>query len=226
MKLSVIIPTYNESATLAQIIEKVQRVDIKKEIIIVNDGSTDKTKEILENYKSQKEITVVHHKKNMGKGSAIRTGRNYITGDIVIIQDADLETEPSDYLHLVKPIIKNQSKVVYGSRLLNRKISYSWKYYIGGRFITFMANLLYNQSITDEPTCYKVFDSDFFKSIPLNCTGFEFCPEITAKVSKRGIKIIELPMHYYPRSKKEGKKLRIKDGFMALWTLIKYKFVD
>ncbi len=226
MKLSVIMPTYNESETLSAIIEKVQSVAINKEIIIVNDGSTDNTKDVLLNYEKIDNVIVLHHEKNMGKGMAIRTGSKHITGDIVIIQDADLETDPEDYIELVKPIVEKKSVVVYGSRLLKPKTNCNYKYYIGGRFITLITNILYNQRITDEPTCYKVFDSNLFKSIKLNCTGFEFCPEITAKVSKRGIKIIERPINYYPRTFEEGKKLRISDGIIALWTLIKYRFVN
>ena len=227
MKLSVIMPTYNEAPTLNEIIRKVQDVDYKdKEIIIVDDGSTDNTKAILDNYKNHENITVVHHAFNQGKGKAIRTGREHVTGDIVIIQDADLETDPDDYLHLIAPVLNRSALVVYGSRLLNCKVSFSWKYYWGGRFVTLAANWLYNQKITDEPACYKVFNSDFFKSIPLKCKRFDFCPEITAKVSKRGVKIVELPMRYYPRTIAEGKKLRIRDGIWALWVLLKYKFID
>ena len=225
-KLSVIIPTYNEAATLGQLIEKVQKVPVNKELIIVDDGSTDNTNEILQQYTSTKNIRVIYHSKNMGKGSAIRTGREFATGDITIIQDADLETDPNDYIHLLEPISSKKTKVVYGSRVLGGKTKSSFKYYFGGKFITFIANILYGQGITDEPTCYKVFDTMFFKSIPLKCKGFEFCPEITAKVSRRNMKIIELPMSYYPRSTSEGKKLRVKDGIIAAWILIKYRFVE
>lgn len=226
MKLSVIIPTYNEGKTVAQLIEKVIAVPINKEIVIVNDGSTDSTKEALRQFENKEGIKVLHHEVNKGKGMAIRTGRDHITGDIAIIQDADLETDPNDYLHLVQPIIDKKTLVVYGSRILDQPRGNNWKYYYGGRFITAVANILYNQNITDEPTCYKVFDTAFFKSIPLECERFEFCPEVTAKVSKRGVKIVELPMHYYPRSTNEGKKLRVWDGLEAFWVLLKYRFKD
>lgn len=224
MKLSVIIPTYNEANTLAQLLRKVICVPVNKEIIIVDDGSTDHTKSILKEFEDVDNITILHHDINRGKGRAIRTGRDKATGDITIIQDADMETNPHDYLHLIQPIIDKKTKVVYGSRMLNQPRGNNWKYYYGGRFITFIANILYHQNITDEPTCYKVFDTIFFKSIPLECERFEFCPEITAKVSKRGEKIIELPMHYYPRKSDEGKKLKVKDGLEAFLVLLKYKF--
>jgi glycosyltransferase involved in cell wall biosynthesis len=224
MKLSVIMPTYNEAGTLAQIIEKVRDVPIDKEIIVVNDGSTDQSDQILQQYVDDIDVKVVHHKENRGKGMAIRTGSEYVSGDIVIIQDADLETNPNDYLHLVEPIQKGESKVVYGSRLLGNKVDYSWKYYFGGRFVTWIANLLYGQNITDEPACYKVFDAGLFQSIPLECERFEFCPEVTAKVSRLGHKIVELPMEYYPRDRSEGKKLQVFDGIEAVWTLFRYKF--
>ena len=224
MKLSVIMPTYNEAGTLKEIIEKVKDVPIDKEIIVVNDGSTDSSKDVLSEFEHDPIVHVVHHDQNHGKGMAIRTGRKHVTGDIVIIQDADLETNPSDYLHLVKPILDKKTKVVYGSRLLGNKVEYSWKYYFGGRFVTWVANILYGQNITDEPACYKVFDSELFSSIPLECERFEFCPEVTAKVSRMGHKIVELPMEYYPRDRSEGKKLQVFDGIEAVWTLIRYKF--
>lgn len=226
VKLTVIMPVYNEASTLREIIQKVLEVPVEKELIIVDDYSTDGSREILSEYENNDQIKIAYHDHNQGKGSAIRTGKKYIEGDIVIIQDADLETEPNDYIDLIKPIVNKETKVVYGSRLLKLQKVYDKKYYLGGRLITFFANLLYNQNITDEPTCYKVFDAKLFNSIPLKCKGFEFCPEITAKISKRGIKIKELPMNYYPRSVNEGKKLRPTDGIKALWTLLKYKFVD
>lgn len=222
--LSVIMPVYNEASTLDAIIEKVMQVPIDKELVIVNDGSSDNTADVLKKYNSNLNIKVVHHAVNSGKGSAIRTGIKHITGDITIIQDGDLETDPNDYIHLIEPIEKGESQVVYGSRLLNLKEVYNKKYYLGGRFVTWITNLLYGLDITDEPTCYKVFDTNLLKSIPLECTGFEFCPEVTAKIAKRKLKIKELPMNYYPRTVNEGKKLQIKDGFIAIWTLLKYKF--
>ncbi len=226
MKLTVIIPTYNEAPTLSQIIEKVKSVPINKEIIIIDDGSTDKTNNILKKYIFDKQILVLNHRKNMGKGSAISTAQKFVTGDIVIIQDADLETNPQNYLQLIKPILNLQGKVVYGSRFLNNKKNNDWKFYYGAKLLTKLTNLLYNQNLTDAHTCYKMFDSKLFKSLPLKCKGFEFCPEVTARISKMGIKIIELPMEYYPRTTNGGKKLKIKDGVIALITLFRYKLLN
>jgi glycosyltransferase involved in cell wall biosynthesis len=225
MKLSIIIPAYNEEATIKQLIEKVKQVDlneIEKEIIIVNDNSTDKTKKILENISG---IKVIHHKKNLGKGYAIRTGIKFVTGDITIIQDADLEYDPNDYYSLIKPIIEGKAQAVYGSRRLKKEnIQYArFSFYLGGLTLTWIANLLYNVKITDEPTCYKVFRTELLKRMNLKSKRFEFCPEVTAKIAKRGIKIHEVPIHYYPRTAKEGKKIKAKDWIEAVWTLIKYR---
>tara|TARA_Y100000034_G_scaffold51102_1_gene62872 strand:+ start:577 stop:1296 length:720 start_codon:yes stop_codon:yes gene_type:complete len=239
MKLSILIPAYNEEETINELIGVVKKADIKdieKEIIVVDDGSKDKTIEIVEKIK---EIILVKHEKNRGKGAAIRTGIEYATGDIIIIQDADLEYDPNDYSKLIKPIINGETKVVYGSRILHQrqkernerflkgKHTQAYKaFYMGGRVLTVLANLIYNIRITDEPTCYKVFDAKVLKSLNLKCERFEFCPEVTAKVAKRGYKIIEVPTPYYPRTFTEGKKIKFKDGVEAIWTLIKYRFVD
>jgi len=227
VKLSIIIPVYNEEKTIATLIKKVKAVNLKnieKEIIVVNDCSKDRTLEILKKIKG---IKVMNHKKNMGKGYAIRTGIKFTTGDIIIIQDADLEYEPNDYEKLIKPIINGKAKVVYGSRRLHKKnIQYSgFSFYVGGLTLTWLANILYNIRITDEPTCYKVFRSDVLKNMKLTCKRFEFCPEVTAKVAKKGIKILEIPINYYPRTVKEGKKIKTKDWFEAVWTLLKFRFL-
>ena len=226
MKLSVIIPVYNEKNTLPSIISKVQQVSIKKEIIIVDDGSTDGTKELLKGYEKLKDIKIIYQRKNLGKGAAIRAAIPLITGGITIIQDADLEYDPQDYLKLIKPISTNNTKVIYGSRFLNKRNKHSYqRFYLGGLLLSIITNLLYSQKLTDEPTCYKVFDSKLLKSINLKCVGFEFCPEVTAKVAKRGIFIKEVPINYYPRSIQEGKKINWKDGVKAIWTLIKYRVI-
>ncbi|RHJ94202.1 glycosyltransferase family 2 protein [Parabacteroides bouchesdurhonensis] len=232
--LSIIIPSYNEERTILQLLDKLLKIqlieNIHKEIIIVDDGSKDSTKELVGNYISThptENIQLIQHTKNQGKGMAIRTGITKISGDFVIIQDADLEYEPEDYNLLLPELLYNQAKVVYGSRFLMKENKHSYQsFYLGGLLVTTVTNLLFAQHLTDEPTCYKAFNSEFLKSIPLKCTGFEFCPEVTAKVAKRGIKIKEIPIHYYPRSVDEGKKIRWTDGVEAIWVLIKYRFTN
>jgi dolichol-phosphate mannosyltransferase len=226
MKLSIIIPVYNEKGTLLQLLEKVKNLPLEKEIIIVDDYSTDGTREILKSFPSDEEVKVFFHNANRGKGFAIRTGLSHIAGDVVVIQDADLEYEPQDFLELLKPIQNGNAKVVYGSRLLSQKNEKSYfRYFFGGKLLTWLANLLYNAKITDEPTCYKMFKAEVIKDINLKCERFEFCPEVTAKVRKKGIDIVEVPIHYSPRKIKEGKKIRWKDGVEAIWALIKYRFI-
>lgn len=231
MKLSIIIPVYNEKNTILEILKKIETNNLtdlgfEKEIIIVDDGSTDGTLEILKGL--EKNYKIIYHPKNQGKGAAIRTGLKYATGDYTIIQDADLEYDPKDYKKLLECAIKNNAQVVYGSRNLNPKNKYSsLLYYLGGVFLTFLTNILYNAKITDEATGYKLFKTEFLKSIPLDSKGFEFCPEITAKIAKRKIKIYEVPISYYPRSIKAGKKIKWwKDGLKAAWALIKYRFLN
>lgn len=230
-KLSIIIPAYNEEQTIQKLLAAVDAVDLgkyqtTKEIIIVDDGSKDKTVEKITELK--REYIVLQQEKNQGKGAAIRRGIQHATGDIIIIQDADLEYDPQDYGKLIEPIITNSAKVVYGSRRLQKtNVQYSgFSFYLGGHMMTFLTNLLYNVAITDEPTCYKVFAADVLKNLHLTCKRFEFCPEVTAKVLKKGITIYEVPISYHPRSVKEGKKIRWKDGLEGIWTLFKYKFVD
>jgi len=225
MKLSVIIPVYNEEQTLPVIIKKVIEVSLDKEIIIVDDGSTDSTPEILERYKDEKDLKIIRHKSNQGKGMAIRSALGQITGDITIIQDADLEYDPRDYSKLIELIRNRGELVVYGARTKAGPFPPYFKSYLGRKIISFFTNILYNQGLTDVPTCYKVFDSKLLKSIPLNCKGFEFDPEITAKIAKRRIKIKEIPVNYYPRRFREGKKIRWIDGVIAVWVLLKYRFI-
>lgn len=232
--LSIIVPAYNEEATISEILERVCQVelihDTEKEIIIIDDGSKDNTAKKCKEFIEQHPATKIFYYKqipNQGKGAALHTGIEKANGKWIIIQDADLEYDPADYNHLLAWIIANNGKVVYGSRFLNQANKHSYlSFYLGGRLVSLVTNILYNQRLTDEPTCYKFFDAELLKSIPLKCTGFEFCPEVTAKVCKKGIKIHEIPIKYYPRSINEGKKINWKDGIIALWTLVKYKFSD
>ncbi|PIV64104.1 MAG: glycosyl transferase [bacterium (Candidatus Ratteibacteria) CG_4_10_14_3_um_filter_41_18] len=238
MKLSVIMPVYNEEKTIAEIIRRVKAVNLKKEIIIVEDGSTDKTKEILKEIIKQNDsqndsdnkITIINQRKRHGKGTAIRRALKEVTGDIVIIQDADLEYNPAEISKVIAPIMAKKSKVVYGSRVKGHGKPFSslmgWIYYLGGFSLSLFVNLLYQAKITDEPTCYKAFSTEVLKNVQLNCQNFEFCPEVTAKVLKKGIKISEVPITYHPRSLREGKKIGLKDWFIAVWTLLKYRFYN
>lgn len=233
MKLSVIIPVYNEKDTILKILNKVEMVPIEKEIIIVDDGSTDGTREILKEGQrvkgegqNHRNVKVILKEKNEGKGVAIRDGLREVTGDVVVIQDADMEYNPMDFLKLLKVMREKNAKVVYGSRILGKGKKSSIMFYLGGRLLSFLVNVLYDANITDEPTCYKMFEAEVIKSINLKCRGFEFCPEVTAKVMKKGYSIFEVPISYNPRSIKEGKKINWKDGIIAIWTLIKYKFVN
>ncbi len=225
MMLSVIMPTYNEKNTLLTILEKVRRVPIRKEIIIIDDGSVDGTQNILDQFRQEKDVKVVFHERNRGKGAAIRTGLGFATGDMIVIQDADLEYDPRDYLKLVPLIESGKAAVVYGSRILGRNDPSYFRYYWGGRLLTLVANLLFGLKLTDEATCYKVFRKEVLCKIKLDCTGFEFCPEVTAKVARLGYGIVEIPISYDPRSFEEGKKIRWRDGVIAIWTLLKYRFL-
>lgn len=226
--LSIIIPAYNEKNSIIEIIDRVNAVMLNKEIIIVDDGSTDGTRQILKEIKNPK-IKVMLHDRNYGKGYAVRTGIKAATGDIIIIQDADLEYDPNDYAALIEPILLGKAEVVYGSRWLKHPMFHGGSlpfnaFRLGRWLLTALTNLLYGTNITDEPCCYKVFKANVIKNIPLACKRFEFCPEITAKVSRRGYKICEIPVNYYPRTFKEGKKIGYYDGLEALVTLLKYRF--
>ena len=227
MKLSIIMPVFNEHKTIREIIAKVMAVPIEKELVIVDDASTDGTRDILKEYEGKENIKVIYHQKNKGKEGAIKTGIPETTGQIISVQDGDLETDPNDFVKLTEPIKNGESDVVYGSRYLNKnEKSLYFAYKFGARFLSSVVNVLYGQNITDEATCYKVFRSDILKKIPLEYDRFEFCPEVTAKVSKMGYKIKELPMSYFPRSFDEGKKMNWRDGLKALWVLIKFRFVN
>jgi len=228
IKLSIIIPCYNEKNTIGEILNKIDELKLNKEVIVVNDGSTDGSQEELENLQKKFNFKVLHHKKNLGKSEAIKTALNFISGDFVIIQDADLEYSPSDYQNLLNFALKENAQVVYGSRRFTsqNKQSSSLLYYLGGIFLTWLTNILYGTRITDVTTCYKLFKAELIKNIQLKSKRFEFCGEITAKIAKKGIKISEVSIKYFPRNRKEGKKLKWQDGLKIAWTLIKYRFID
>ena len=226
MKLSVIIPVYNEAATIQEILQQVRAVGLAHEIIIVDDGSTDRTRELLQAEASRPGTIVIYQPVNQGKGVAVRTALERATGDIILIQDADLEYDPRDYAALVRPIVEGRVKVVYGSRFLGPRKAMLFWHMLGNKALTLVTNILYNTILSDMETGYKVFRADVLQGLPLHSRRFELEPEITAKVLKRGHRIFEVPISYYGREYNEGKKITWREGPKALWTLIKYRFVD
>jgi len=227
LKLSIIMPVFDEVNTVRAILEQVRAVPIEKEIIIVDDGSTDGTCDILRQEMEHDDTCVFFHAENLGKGAAVRTGIAAATGNIILIQDADLEYDPRDYPALLAPIEEGRAKVVYGSRFLGgpRKTMLFW-HAVGNKLLTLVTNVLYDTILSDMETGYKVFTADVIKDIPLRAKRFELEPEVTAKVLKRGHRIYEVPISYTGREFDEGKKITWRDGFIALWTLFKYRFVD
>ncbi len=224
MKITVIIPAYNERETIAEAIARVRAAPVEKEIVVVDDASTDDTAQIVASLAGP-DLKLIRQPRNQGKGAAIRRGLEAATGAVVLIQDADLEYDPADYPKLVAPIESGQAEVVYGTRA-PKFAGMRWPHRLFNWLAARLANLLYRANITDEATCYKVFRADVIRGIPLKCQRFEFCPEVTAKVRKRGIRIHEVPVSYQARTVDAGKKIRWWDGIEALWALIKYRFTD
>ena len=230
-KVTIIIPCFNEESTIKEIIIKITKLNnLKKQIIVVDDFSTDNSLKIIKDVAKDNDIEIIEHKENLGKGSSIISAKKRIKGDIVIIQDADLEYEPNDYYNLIEPIINKESLVVYGSRVLGKNYfenlqNFShWFRILGNLFLTKLSNILNNQKLTDAHTCYKVFEAKLFQEINLNEKNFNFCPEITTKISNRGITILELPISYRGRDYNEGKKIKLIDAFKAVYCIFKYKF--
>lgn len=230
MTLSIVIPAYNEQATIAEIIRRVFAVDLNLEVIVVDDCSTDGTDEILRalaRERDQRTFKVVRHERNRGKGAAIQTGLAQVTGDCVIIQDADLEYDPAEYPKLLQPLLDNKADVVFGSRFLGgpHRVHLFW-HYVGNQFLTFLTNVLYNICLTDMEVGYKVFKTEVIKGLHIHSNGFGFEPEVTAKVAKKKYRLYEVPISYYGRGYEEGKKITWRDGVIAVWTLLRYRVIS
>ncbi len=223
IRVSIIVPVYNEERTVEELVRRLKEVPLEKEVVIVDDGSTDKTREILENVRDET-FRILTLPRNLGKGAAIRAALPFVKGDVVVIQDADLEYNPQELPLVLKPILEGKEEVVYGSRFLRGRPKMRLLNFIANKILAWTATLLLGRRITDEATCYKAFKTSLLRSLDLKCRGFEFCPEVTAKIGRRKVRIREIPISYTPRTKKEGKKVKWKDGFIALYTLFKYRF--
>lgn len=229
--ISILIPVYNEVRFLEQILEKVESVDfcgLQRQIILVDDGSTDGTRELLAKLKESGKYLIDFHPHNKGKGAALRTALSHASGQVVVIQDADLEYDPKDYPELVRIILDNHADVVYGSRLSAGKPvrAFNVLHYFGNKFLTLVTNVLYNTTLTDMETCYKAFRGDVIRKVRIKCNRFDFEPEITAKVLKAGCRVVEAPISYFGRDFNEGKKITWRDGIWAIMTLIRFRFTD
>jgi len=226
-KLSVIVPVFNERNTVAEIVRQMRAVDlpVEREIVIVDDGSDDGTRAVLAQL-ADSTVHVILHDHNRGKGAAIRTGLAQVTGDLVLIQDADLEYSPEDWPKLLAPIFSGRAQVVYGSRFTGERRNMLFLHWVGNRFLSLVTNVLYNTTLSDMETCYKLFDRELIRDIRLRSDRFDFEPEITAKLLRRGVRIYEVPISYTGREFDEGKKITWRDGMVALWTLVKYRFTE
>lgn len=228
MKVSIIIPVYNERNVLDQVMARVIAAPlpagVDREIIVVDDGSTDGTSQLLEKYAGQPLVGVHHSPVNFGKGAALRIGISKAIGDLILIQDGDLEYDPNDYINVLAPLVSGEAAVVYGSRFRGERPNMKFANWLANRILTITSNVLFGAGITDEATAYKAFRADVIQGIRLECIRFEFCPEVTAKVRRLGHRIHEVPIRYNARGVLEGKKIRWQDGVEALWTLIKYRF--
>ena len=227
MNLTVVIPVYNEVENIGEIIKRVQSTQLAQEIIVVDDGSKDCTRDALQNFATPKKVRVIMHERNQGKGAAVVTGLRAAEGDILLIQDADLEYNPRDYPTLLQPIEEGLADVVYGSRFLGapHRVTMFW-HMVANRLLTFMTNILYNTILTDMETGYKVFRREVIDGMNIRAKRFDFEPEFTAKVLKRKYRIFEVPISFNPRDYSQGKKIKLRDAFEAVWTLLKYRFMD
>jgi glycosyltransferase involved in cell wall biosynthesis len=224
--LSVVMPAFNESETIEEIIRRVVAVPVRTELIVVDDGSTDGTRDILSRLQGELGFTLVLQPGNQGKGAALRRGFEKVTGDIVVIQDADLEYSPEEFPSLIELIAEGRADVVYGSRFLGRHRVFLFTHYLGNRLLTLITNVLYNTMLTDMETCYKVMRTEVLRSMSLRSDGFGIEPELTAKIFKRGYRVYELPITYDGRGYEDGKKITWRDGLVALWVLVKYRFTE